>query len=172
MGLSPLQPVAVGGQPPPEHPGGLALLPRDEPDDLFVQPRRHDIRFDVGDEPVLVGLQDLRFDAAAHADSSVARGAKVIAYSHALQPLVMWVRRSTAAPSPSRRNCCSAAHTSGKRSATARIAQLCSASRNAPAASCHSAMYPCSFIRRSTRATLSDADRPSPWARTRRSRSR
>src|SRR6266705_1124277 len=142
VGLGHVQPVAVGVEPPLEHPLRLALLRRDETDDVLAQAGRHDVGFDVGDEPVRVRLQNLGFDAAAHAHSCDGRGLgpKVIAYSQALQPLAMWVRRSTAAPRTSRRNRSSAAHTSGKRSATARIAQLCSANRNWPAASCQSAI--------------------------------
>src|SRR2546425_12399460 len=140
MWLGHLHPVSVPLEAPVEHPFRLALLRRDEPDDVLAQARGNDLGLDVGDEPVLVGLQDLRFNARTHAHSPRGRAPKGIAYSHALQPLVMWVRRSTAAPKTSRRNCSSAAHTSGNRSATARIAQLCSASRNAPAASRQSAM--------------------------------
>src|SRR5438093_13510598 len=120
MGLGHLHPVAVRLEAPVEHPFRLALLRRDEPDDVLAQARGNDLGLDVGDEPVLVGLQDLRFDARTHGHSPGGRAPKVIAYSHALQPLVMWVRRSTAAPKTSRRNCSSAAHTSGNRSATAR----------------------------------------------------
>src|SRR5207302_3102468 len=104
---------------------------------------RHRIGFDVGDEPVLVRLQDLGCDRR-HTDSggcgAAAGASNWMAYSQALQPLTMWVRRSTAAPSTSCRKFSSAAHTSGNRSATERIAQLCSASSKVPSASRQSAM--------------------------------
>src|SRR5438876_9115329 len=140
VGLRHLEPVAVRLEPPLEHPLWLTLLGRNQPDDVLAQARRNDIGLDVGDEPVLVRLENLGFDPGAHDDSCGGAAVKVITYSQALQPLAMWARRSTAAPSTSRRNRSSAAHTSGKRSATARIAQLCSDSRNVPAASCHSAI--------------------------------
>src|SRR2546430_1450234 len=139
--LGHLQPVAVGPQPPLEHPLRLALLGGDQPDDVLVQAGWNDVGLDVGDEPVLVRLQYLRFDPGSHVRSRVPgvalglpAGPNVTAYSHALQPATMWLRRSTAAPRASRKNCCSAAHASGNRSATARIAQLCSASRKVPLA--------------------------------------
>jgi hypothetical protein len=37
-------------------PLGLALLRRDQPDRVFVQPLRGDVRFDAGDEAMFVGL--------------------------------------------------------------------------------------------------------------------
>ncbi len=48
------QPAAIGVEPPGEHPLGLVLLRRNEPDDIFGQPLGRLIGFDVGDEPVLV----------------------------------------------------------------------------------------------------------------------
>ena len=48
------QPVAVRLQPPLEQPVRLALLGGDEADDVLVQPGRHRLRLDVGDEAVLV----------------------------------------------------------------------------------------------------------------------
>ena len=49
-------------------------------------------------------------------------------YSQALQPSSMWAWRSTAAPRAALRKRSSAAQISGNRSATARMAQLCSVS--------------------------------------------
>src|SRR2546425_7188184 len=60
MGLGHLHPVAVRLEAPVEHPFRLALLRRDEPDDVLAQARGNDLGLDVGDEPELVGLQDLR----------------------------------------------------------------------------------------------------------------
>ncbi len=51
-----LLPVAVSLQPPLEHPFRLALLFRDEPDDVLVQTRRSELLLDVRREAVLVLL--------------------------------------------------------------------------------------------------------------------
>src|ERR1041384_6024101 len=64
-----LLPVAVGLEPPLDHPGRLALLLRDQPDDVLAQTGRDGFRLDVGDEAVLVGLEDLCFNTAAHLES-------------------------------------------------------------------------------------------------------
>ncbi len=64
--LGHLQPVAIGLEPPIEHPRRLALLLRDEPDDVLAQAGRDGLRFDIGDEAVLIRLEDLGFDSATH----------------------------------------------------------------------------------------------------------
>src|SRR2546425_10938073 len=136
--MRPLVETPLG--PPLQEERRLPLLLRDQPDDVLVQPRRHDVRVDGRLESVFVRLEDARLDRRHTHSPDGAQPWNVIWYSHALQPCTMWVRRSTTAPSASSRNRSSAAHTSGNRSATARIAQLCSESRNVPASACHSAM--------------------------------
>src|SRR5438876_8457251 len=64
-----LQPVAVGPQPPLEHPLRLALFLGDEPDDVFAQAGGDNLRLDVGDKAVFVRLQYPGFDAARHRHS-------------------------------------------------------------------------------------------------------
>src|SRR5256885_12784323 len=64
-----LQPVAVRLEPPFEHPGRLTLLLGDQPDDVLAQTGRDGLRLDIRDEAVLVGLEDLGFDAATHRHS-------------------------------------------------------------------------------------------------------
>src|SRR5437879_3149963 len=49
-----LAPVAIRAQAPLEHELGLALLGRDQPDDVLVQARRQRVGFDVAHEPPLV----------------------------------------------------------------------------------------------------------------------
>ena len=49
-----LRDVAVGLEPPLEHPLGLALLRGDEADDLFAEALRDRVGVRLGDEPVLV----------------------------------------------------------------------------------------------------------------------
>src|SRR2546425_6165156 len=95
--LGHLQPVVVGPQPPVEHPLRLALLGGDQPDDVLVQTGWNDIGLDVGDEPVLVRLQYLRFDPGSPGRSrfpgvalGLPAGPNVTAYSHALQPATIW----------------------------------------------------------------------------------
>src|SRR6185503_6331744 len=132
------EPVAIRLQPVLEHEVRLALLCRDHADDVFAQARRHRLGVDVGDEAVLVRLEDLCFDRGAHACSLACP--KLIAYSQELQPRTMWASRWTSAPSTSFRKRSSTAQISGKRSTTARIAQLCSDRWKIPASSRHSAM--------------------------------
>ena len=48
------QPAAIGIEPPCQHPFRLALLRRDEADDVLAQPLGRLIGFDVGDESVFV----------------------------------------------------------------------------------------------------------------------
>src|SRR5258708_11541949 len=49
-------PVAIGFQPPVEHPLRLLLLRRNEADRLLAQSFRSELGVDVGDEAVLIGL--------------------------------------------------------------------------------------------------------------------
>jgi hypothetical protein len=52
------QPVPVGLEPPVEHEGGLALLRRDQADDILVQAHGQGVLLDVGDEaPPIVRVQ-------------------------------------------------------------------------------------------------------------------
>src|SRR5262249_34996570 len=54
FGLAQRQPAPKRLEPPCEHPLGLALLPGDEADRVFVEPLGGLVGFNVGDEPVLV----------------------------------------------------------------------------------------------------------------------
>src|SRR5690606_14488182 len=56
------EPVSVRLETPLEHEARLVLLARDQTDDVLVQPGRHSIGFDVGDEPVAVLLLDECFE--------------------------------------------------------------------------------------------------------------
>ena len=51
-------------EPPLEHPVGLTLFQRYEPNDLLIQPARSSIGFDVGNEPPLVFAVREGFDFA------------------------------------------------------------------------------------------------------------
>src|SRR5258708_36170862 len=103
-------PVATRFEPPLEHERGLALLLRNQPDHVLAEARRDGLGVDVGDEPVLVGLEDLGFDRGAHTCIRPAPVApKLIAYSHELQPRTICACRSTSAFSTSLRNRSSAA---------------------------------------------------------------
>src|SRR5437879_8175437 len=69
VGLGHLQPVAVRAEPPLEHPGRLTLLLGDQPDDVLGEARGDGLRLDIRDEAVLVRLEHLGFDTAAHSSS-------------------------------------------------------------------------------------------------------
>src|SRR5688572_769378 len=56
------QPVAIRLQPPVEHELRLALLARDQCDDVLVQAGRNGVGFDVRDETVPVLLTDQGFE--------------------------------------------------------------------------------------------------------------
>ena len=58
------EPVAIGLQPPLQQPFRLALLGRDQSDDVFVQAGRHRVGIDVGEESVLVFLVGKGLDVA------------------------------------------------------------------------------------------------------------
>src|SRR5262249_28056131 len=93
MRLGHSDPMSICPEPPLEHPLGLVLLPRNEPDDVLVQTGWDDVGLDIGNEAVLVWLQDLSFDTAGHECSSTgwirAVAGKLTAYSQALQPCVI-----------------------------------------------------------------------------------
>src|SRR3989442_6209732 len=61
-----LQRAVAGGEPPLEHPGRLTLLLGDQPDDVIGEARGDGLRLDIRDEAVLVRLEHLGFDTAAH----------------------------------------------------------------------------------------------------------
>src|ERR1019366_1710793 len=128
-------------------------LGRDEPDRVLGQSGSDRVRLDVGDEPVLIFLVDQRFDRRAHTALLMA------VYSHALQPCIMCDRRSTCAPRIPSMNAVSAWHTSGKRCAISRTAQLCSRMRvSVGDGDSDSAMYPLSVsIAASARARSENA---------------
>ncbi len=60
------QPVAVRLQPELEQPFRFAFLRRNQAYDVLAQSLRHDIRLDVGNEPVLVGLIDQFLNDRTH----------------------------------------------------------------------------------------------------------
>ena len=57
-----LRPMAVSFKPPFEHERRLVLFRGDEANDLFVQPGRNGVGFDIGDETVLVLAPGQIFD--------------------------------------------------------------------------------------------------------------
>jgi hypothetical protein len=61
MGLRHLLPIPEGLEAPLEHPFGLSLLLRDEPDDILIEARWNDIGLDVSLEAILVRLEYVRF---------------------------------------------------------------------------------------------------------------
>ncbi len=77
--LGHLEPVPIGLEPPLEHPVRLALLLRNEPDDVLVEPSGGELRLDVGGPAVLVGLLDVLVDCRRrHSGLLVARRASTV----------------------------------------------------------------------------------------------
>ena len=62
LGFFQLGPVPISFKPPFEHELRLVLFRGDEANDLFVQPGRNGVGFDIGDETVLVLAPGQIFD--------------------------------------------------------------------------------------------------------------
>ncbi len=97
------EPMAIGLEPPLEHPGRLAFLLGDQPNDVFAQAAGRELRLNIGTPTVLVGLLDVLVDCRGHQDSSppiVSRSAGrgtvdsaslgAMEYSHELHPSGMY----------------------------------------------------------------------------------